>query len=131
MLPEWEPGTPAVLIVTGPHAIPVSTSLRRGDERIVFALGQRRETLERLRGDPEAALCVLGRGVAFTAYGEAAVVREELDTAPVTAVELRVDRVQDHLADGRTEMLDGARYDWRNIKDGESESRIRAELATI
>jgi hypothetical protein len=131
MLPEWEPGTPAVLIVAGPHAIPVSTSLRRGDTRVVFALGQRRETLERLRADPSAALCVLGRGVAFTAYGEAAVVRDELDAAPVTAVELRVDRVQDHLADGRTEMLDGARYDWRNIKDGESESRIRAELARI
>jgi len=131
MLPEWEPGTPAVLIVAGPHAIPVSTSLRRGDARLVFALGRRRETLERLRDDPAAALCVLGRGVAFTAYGEAAVVREELDAAPVVAVELRVDRVQDHLADGRTEMIDGARYDWRNVKDGENESRIRAELARI
>jgi len=131
MLPEWEPGTPAVLIVAGPHAIPVSTSLRRGGERVVFALGQRRETLERLRADSSAALCVLGRGVAFTAYGEAVVVREELDAAPVAAVELRVERVQDHLADGRTEMVDGARYDWRNIKDGESESRIRAELARI
>ena len=131
MLPEWEPGTPAVLIVAGPHAIPVSTSLRRGDARLVFALGRRRETLERLRDDPVAALCVLGRGVAFTAYGEAAVVREELDAAPVVAVELRVDRVQDHLADGRTEMLDAARYDWRNIKDAESESRIRTELARI
>jgi hypothetical protein len=131
MLPEWEVGTPAVLIVAGPHAIPVSTSIRRGDQRVVFALGQRRETLERLRADPSAALCVLGRGVAFTAYGQAVVVREELDAAPVAAVELRVDRVQDHLADGRTEMLDGARYDWRNIKDGESESRIRDELARI
>lgn len=131
MLPEWDPGTPAVLIVAGPHAIPVSTALRRGERRIVFALGRRRETLVRLREHPDAALCVLGRRVAFTAYGRAVVAREELDTAPVAAVELRVDRVQDHLADGRTEMLDGARYDWRNIKDGESESRIRAELATI
>jgi hypothetical protein len=131
MLPEWEPGTPAVLIVAGPHAIPVSTSLRRAEARVVFALGRRRETLERLRADPAAALCVLGRGVAFTAYGEAVVLREELDAAPVAAVELRVDRVQDHLADGRTEMLEGARYDWRNIKDSEDESRIRAELARI
>jgi hypothetical protein len=131
MLPEWEPGTPAILIVAGPHAIPVSTSLRRGETRVVFALGRRRETLERLRADSSAALCVLGRGVAFTAYGEAAVVREQLDAAPVTAIELRVERVQDHLADGRTEMLEGARYDWRKIKDAESESRIRAELARI
>jgi hypothetical protein len=131
MLPEWEVGTPAVLIVSGLHAIPVSTSIRRGDQRVVFALGRRRETLTRLRSEPGAALCVLGQGVAFTAYGRAFVVRDELDCAPVTAVELRVERVQDHLADGRTEMLDGARYDWRNIKDGESESRIRAELARI
>jgi hypothetical protein len=131
MLPEWEPGTPAVLIVAGPHAIPVSTSIRRGDQRVVFALGQRRETLGRLRADSSAALCVLGRGVAFTAYGEAVVVREELDAAPVAAVELRVARVQDHLADGHTEMLAGARYEWRDEDEVRAESRIRAELARI
>jgi len=100
MLPEWEVGTPAVLIVAGPHAIPVSTSIRRGDDRVVFALGRRRETLTRLRSEPGAALCVLGRGVAFTAYG-------------------------------RTEMLEGARYEWRDEEAVRSESRIRQELATI
>jgi hypothetical protein len=131
MLPEWEPGTPAVLIVAGLHAIPVSTALRRGDFRVVFALGQRRETLERLRGDPAAALCVLGRGVAFTAYGRALVVREELEAAPVTAVELKVDRLQDHLADGRTEMVDAASYRWIDEEAVRAESRIRAELGTI
>ena len=31
MLPDWEVGTPAVLIVAGPHAIPVSTAVRRGN----------------------------------------------------------------------------------------------------
>jgi hypothetical protein len=105
--------------------------LRRGERRIVFALGRRRETLARLRDDPEAALCVLGRGVAFTAYGAATVARDPLEAGPVAAIELQVDRVEDHLADGRTDMLAGARYDWVNVKDADAESRIRAELDTI
>lgn len=132
MLPEWEPGTPAVLVVAGPHAIPVSTAVRRGDRRLVFALGSRRETLDRLRREPSAvALCVLARGAAFTAYGRAAVVREELDAAPVAAVELHVERVQDHLADGRTAMLGGARYEWIDQDAADAEPRIRGELGVI
>ena len=131
MLPEWERGTPAVLVAAGPHAIPVSTAVRRGDDRIVFALGRRRAMLDRLRQDPGAALCVLARGVAFTAYGQVAVVREELDAAPVAGLELRVERVQDHLADGRTDMLDGARYEWTDAAAAEAEPAIRAELDAI
>jgi hypothetical protein len=131
MVPDWEPGTPAVLIAAGPHAIPVSTAVRRGNDRIVFALGQRRATLERLRADPDAALCVLARGIAFTAYGRATVVREELEAAAVAAVELRVERVQDHLADGRTDLLDGARYAWLDDAAAEAEPRIRAELGSL
>lgn len=131
MLPEWERGTPAVLIAAGPHAIPISTAVRRGDTRVVFALGRRRTILGRLRDEPEAALCVLGRGVAFTAYGRVSVVREELDAAAVAAVELRVDRVQDHLADGRTSMIDGARYEWRDDAAAEAEPRILAELGAV
>jgi hypothetical protein len=131
MLPDWEPGTPAVLIAAGPHAIPVSTAVRRDDRRVVFALGRGRAMLERLRAEPDAALCVLARGVAFTAYGRARIVREELDAAPVVAVELAVERVQDHLADGRTAMLDGARYAWRDTQAAEAEPRIRAELGTL
>jgi hypothetical protein len=131
MLPEWERGTPAVLVAAGPHAIPVSTAVRRGDDRIVFALGRRREMLDRLRHDPSAALCVLARGAAFTAYGQVAVLRDELDVAPVTALELRVDRVQDHLADGRTEMLDGARYEWTDAAAAAAEPLIADELGAI
>ena len=131
VLPHWEPRTPAVLIASGPHAIPVSTAVRSGDARLVFALGRRRAMLERLREDPAAALCVLGRGVAFTAYGRVGVVREQLEAAPVTGLELRVERVQDHLADGRTEMRGGARYEWRDPKAAESEPRIAAELRAL
>ena len=89
-LPDWEPGTPGVLCVSGLHTIPISTALRAGDERIVFALSNRRGTLTRLREDARASFCLLGAGLAFTAYGEASVVREALDTAPhVVALELR------------------------------------------
>jgi hypothetical protein len=130
-LPHWERGTPAVLIAAGPHAIPVSTAIRRGDGRIVFALGARRETLERLRAEPSAALVVLGAGVAFTAYGSARVVRDQLDAAPVTGLELIVDRIQDHLADARTDMLGGATYRWLDSAAGAAEPLIWAELDSL
>jgi hypothetical protein len=128
-LPEWERGTPAVLCVAGPHPIPVTTPVRRGPDRVLLALGRRRETLERLRVDPRVALLVIGKGVAFTAHSRALVIAEELEaTDTVVAVELTVERVQDHLADERTEMLDGARWRWCNEHDGEMEDRIVAEL---
>jgi hypothetical protein len=130
-LPRWQRGTPAVLIASGPHAIPVSTTVRGGDRRLLLALGPGRETLRRLRADPRAAVCLLGAGVAFTAYGEARVVAEKLESAPVVAVELRVDRVQDHLADGRTEMLDGARWRWLDEAGARSEPKIIDELERL
>jgi hypothetical protein len=131
-LPTWERGTPAVLCVAGPHPIPVTAYLRAGDDRVLIALGRRRETLRRLREDPPAALLVMGKGLAFTAHGHARVAAEELEAADtVVAVELRVDRVQDHLADGRTEMLDGPRWYWRDEQDGKAEDAIVAELARL
>jgi hypothetical protein len=72
---------------------------------------------------------VLGRGVAFTAYGSGRVVRDELRAAPhVAAVELDVQRVQDHLAGSRTELLDGARWRWTEAAAADDEQRILAEL---
>jgi hypothetical protein len=131
-LPSWEAGTPAVLCVHGPHAIPVSTATRASAGRIVFALASRRETLKRLREDPAAALCLLGEGVAFTAHGEATVVKEELDASPhVAAIELRVTSVQDHLADGRTEMLDGARWSFTSDEAQKADAALRTELANL
>jgi hypothetical protein len=131
-LPEWERGTPAVLCVAGPHPIPVTTPVRGGPHRVLLALGRERETLERLRVDPRVAFVVIGARVAFTAHCRALVIAEELEaTDSVVAVELTVERVQDHLADGRTEMLDGARWRWCNEHDGEMEDRIVAELGTL
>jgi hypothetical protein len=128
-LPRWDPGTPAVLSVHGPHAIPVSTAARASDDRIVFALARRRTTLATLREQPAAALCLLGQGVAFTAYGAARVIREKLDASPhVAAVELCVSSVQDHLADGRTAMLDGARWHFTSNDASEADQAVRTEL---
>jgi hypothetical protein len=130
-LPRWERGTPAVLVVSGPHAIPVSTAVRADDRRLLLALGPGRETLRRLRSEPRAAVCVLGSGVAFTAYGDARVVAERMESAPVVAVELRAERIQDHLADGRTEMIDGPRWRWLDEAGARSEPRIIDELERL
>jgi hypothetical protein len=131
-LPHWERGTPVVLCVAGPHPIPVSTAVRAGDDRVLLALGRERETLRRLRADPVAALLVLGEGVAFTAHGEARVVAERLEVAEtVVAVELRVDRVQDHLADGRSVMLDGARWRWATEEMAAADEATFAELEQL
>jgi hypothetical protein len=128
-LPEWERGTPAVLCVAGPHPIPITAYLRAGDDRVLIALGRGRETLRRLREDPSVALLLMGEGLAFTAHGSARVIAEELEaTDTVVAVELRVDRVQNHLADKRTELLDGARWRWCAEEHGEAEDAILAEL---
>jgi len=131
-LPTWERGTPAVLCVAGPHPIPVTAYLRAGDDRLLLALGRRRETLRRLREDEGVAFLLMGAGLAFTAHGRARVIAEELEaTDTVVAVELRVDRIQNHLADQRTEMLDGARWRWCAEEDGEAEDAILAELARL
>jgi hypothetical protein len=131
-LPHWDPGTPAVLCVHGPHAIPVSTARRAAPDRIVFALARRRDTLARLREHPHAAFCLLGGGVAFTAEGQASVLREKLNASPhVAAIELRVDRLQDHLADGRTEMLDGARWQFTSEEARGADAALRQELSGL
>ena len=131
-LPHWDQGTPAILCVAGPHPIPVSTAVRADDQRVLLALGRKRDTLKFLRDDSRAALCVLGAGIALTAHGYASVVAEQLEaTDRVVAVELRVERLQDHLADGRTEMLDGARWRWLDEEFGAAEEQIVSELARL
>ena len=131
-LPRWPLRTPAVLSVAGPHAIPVSTAVRAGDDRIVFALGGRRETLGRLRADRRAALTVLAEGLAFSALGAVAVLRDPLEASGgVVALELRVEHVKDHLADGRTEMLAPARWRWREDRAAGYDRAILAELERL
>jgi hypothetical protein len=110
----------------------VSSYVRAGDDRIVLALGSRRDTLARLRANPAAAFCVLGKGVAFTAHCRASILRESLDAAPGNvAVELRAERVQDHLADGRTEILDGVHWRWTDEEAAALQPKILGELETL
>lgn len=131
-LPDWERRAAGLLVVTGPHAMPISTAVRAGDRRLVFGLARRRETLARLRKDPRAAFALLAEGVAFTAYGNASVIREKLDGAPnMAGVELRVDRIQNHLADGRTEMLSPAGWRWRQEEAREADRTVVAAIEML
>ncbi|HLL86775.1 MAG TPA: hypothetical protein VK387_05650 [Thermoleophilaceae bacterium] len=131
-LPEWPTRTVGVLTAAGPHAIPVSTAVRAGDDRLLLGLARRRRTLARLREDPRAAFAVLAEGIAFTAYGRTRVVREQLERAPaVAALELRVERLQDHLAEGRTEMLAAPEWRWAEDEAREADRAVVAELEAL
>jgi len=131
-LPQWDAGTAAVLSVSGPHAIPVSTAVRLAHDRVAFALGRRRDTLQRLREDPAAAICVFAPRVCFSAYGQVRVVREEMRSSPhVAALELRVERLQDHLAGARTEIVDAVRWRWTEDDAADADAGVRDELAGL
>ncbi len=131
-LPSWPEGSVAVLVVAGLHAIPVSTALRAGERRIVFALAHRRETLTRLREEPRCTLCLLAAGCGFSAEGTARVVRDRLRASEhVAALELRVERVQDHLADGRTEIASGVAWSWTDDGAARADEQVRAELREL
>jgi hypothetical protein len=131
-LPEWEQGTVGVLSVHGPHAIPISTATRASGDRLVFALGGRRDTLDRLRAEPAATFTLLAEGLAFTAHGFVSILREEMRCSPaVAALELRVRHVQDHLADARTEMLSAPAWRWSDERAAEADENVRAELAEL
>jgi hypothetical protein len=133
-LPEWSPGTVAVL-ATGagaPHAIPISTAVRAGDRRILMALAPRRESLARLRADPQVAFALITRGnVALTAYGTASVVAESLPGAEgVAAVALEVDEIQDHRQPTFV-IVDGVRWHWTDAEAGRRDGEVRAALLAL
>jgi hypothetical protein len=123
-LPEWPDGTVAVLSTGAgaPHAIPVSTALRRGPRTIVLALSLRRESLARLREDPRCAVTVLAAGnVAFTALGRASLE----DGERLARVTVEVEEIQDH-RHGTFEVDAGVRWHWTDAEaeraDGETRS---------
>jgi hypothetical protein len=63
---------------------------------VLLGLARSRESLRRLRADPRVALSITAGGdVAVTAYGSARVCDEQLIDG-VAAVELEIERVQDH-----------------------------------
>jgi hypothetical protein len=133
-LPEWEPGTVAVLSTGAgpPHAIPVSTAVRIGPRTIVLALALRRESLARLREDPCCALTVMAGGnVALTAHGRAAIVEEPMVVSDrVAAVRIDVDAIQDHGED-RFEIDDGVSWRWTDPEAEQRDREIRAALSRV
>ena len=127
-LPEWPAGTVAVLSTGAgePHAIPVSTAVRRGPLSLAFALGLRRESLARLREDPRGALTILAAGdVAVTVIGRA-VVEEEGERIAVVAV--TVERIQDH---GRDTFVidDGVQWRWTDDEAARNDAEVRSRLS--
>jgi hypothetical protein len=96
-----------------PHAIPVSTAVRRGPRTIVLALALRRESLARLREDARCALTIIAAGdVAITAHGRATIVEEPMAVSDrVAAVRVDVEAIQDH-GDDRFEIDDAVRWHW-------------------
>jgi flavin reductase (DIM6/NTAB) family NADH-FMN oxidoreductase RutF len=127
-LPEWPASTVAVLTTCGdePHAIPVSTAVRRGPRSLAFALGLRRESLARLRADPRCALTLLAAGnVAVTAIGRASVVAE---VEHVAIVHVSVERIQDHARDTFV-IDDGVQWRWTDDEAARTDAEVRERLA--
>jgi hypothetical protein len=114
-LPEWPPGTVAILATAGDgaHAIPVSTIVREGPDALLFALGRRRESLRRLRADPRCALA------------------DPLEPpGRVVAVRVAVDRVQDH--DRPTFAIEGGvPWRWTDPEDEANDAAVRAALLAL
>lgn len=132
-LPTWEDGTVTVLSTTAgpPHAIPVSTTVRAGERRVLLALAVRRETLARLRADPRCALTILTGEVACTAHATAAILEDPMAVADdVAAVDLRVHEIQDHLQPTFA-IEGGVRWRWTDDTARDRDATIRAALREL
>jgi hypothetical protein len=133
-LPEWRPGTVAVLSTGAgpPHAIPISTAVRRDPRTIALALALRRESLARVREDPRCALTIMAGGdIAFTAHGRATIVEEPMAVSDrVTAIRIDVEAIQHHGQD-TFEIDDGVRWHWTDPGAEQRDAEIRAALGRI
>ena len=133
-LPDWPPGTVAILSTGGgpPHGIPVSTALRAGPRTVLLALGLGRDSLARLRREPRCALTLLdARDIAFTAHASAAIVQEPMAVSDrVAAVRLDVNTIQDH-GQPRFTIEAGVRWRWTDEKAERDDAAIRAGLAAL
>ncbi|MEP6954673.1 MAG: hypothetical protein ABI950_11500 [Solirubrobacteraceae bacterium] len=133
-LPEWDDGTVAVLSTGGgrPHAIPVSTGVRAGPQRVLIALALRRESLARLREEPRCALTIMGAGnVALTAHATASILQDPMEVSDkVAAVCLDVEDIQDH-TQPRFEIESPVKWRWCELEARERDSAIRAALTEL
>lgn len=132
VLPDWPAGTVTILSTSGPepHAIPISSAVRAGPDRVLIALARGRESLARLLVDARVALAILsGEDVALTAYGSARVIDERIVDG-VVAVEIAVDRVLDHRRD--TFVIDaGVRWRWTDPQAQQRDSEVRTALTRL
>jgi hypothetical protein len=124
VIPDWPPGTVAILATHGPHAIPVSTARRAGPTSVLLALGPSRGSLARLREDPRCALAVIAAGTAVTLRGRAT---EIGDAAGTVAVRLDVDAVDDH-AQPTFAIHEGVRWEWTEADSAERDEQVRRAL---
>ncbi|MEI7559593.1 MAG: pyridoxamine 5'-phosphate oxidase family protein [Actinomycetes bacterium] len=133
-LPHWADGTVAILstVGDGPHAIPVSTGLRAGDELLLIALAARRQSLANLRVEPRVAVSFLAEGdVAVTVHGVAEVVADPMEISDrVCAVAIRTSRIQDH-GQSRFVIEGGADWSWTDDEAAERDKAVREELGRI
>ena len=136
MLPEWPIGTITILATAGdaPHAIPVSAAVRSGPRRALIALATTRGSLARLRADPRVSLTIVCEDTAVTAYGVARVLDDESGDRTiadgVVAVEIEVDRVQDH--DRPTFTIEsGVRWRWTDPDAEGRDAEVRAALRRL
>jgi flavin reductase (DIM6/NTAB) family NADH-FMN oxidoreductase RutF len=132
VLPNWPAGTVTILSTSGqePHAIPVSSAIRAGPNRVLIALAAGRESLARLLADPRVALAILSEAdVALTAHGNARVIQEDLIDG-VVAVEIEVQRVQNHGRD--TFVIEaGVRWRWNDPSAQARDAEVRAALERL
>ena len=124
MIPEWPPGTVAILSTAGPHAIPVSTAMAAGPTTVLLALGPSRGSLARLREDPRCALAVIAEHVAVTLRGRATVIGE---AAGAVAVRLDVESVDDH-RQPTFAIEAGVRWRWTDPAAERRDTEVRAAL---
>jgi hypothetical protein len=124
VIPDWPPGTVAILTTHGPHAIPVSTARRAGPAAVLLALGPSRGSLARLREDPRCALAVLAPGIAVTLRGRATEIGEAAGTV---AVRIDVEAVDDH-SQPTFAIEDGVRWEWTDDDARRRDAEVRAAL---
>ena len=130
-LPQWPPGTVAILVTAGarPHAIPVSAIVRAGRARALVALAAGRGSLARLRERPEVTLAVLASGLAFSADGRATVAAGEL-IAGMVAVAIDIDAVHDHMRPTFT-IETGVSWRWTDPSAQRRDAEVRAALERL
>lgn len=130
-LPQWPTGTVVILATAGarPHAIPVSAALRSGPDRILLGLARRRESLARLRAEPEVTVAICGPDVALSADGTATVIDEQLTDA-VVAVAVVVHTLHDHRRPTFA-MHAGVSWEWTDDDARRGDAEVRSALARL